>query len=75
MSLGNIDESHADRVENSPRQVEALVELFNEVPSRDLVRNLTVRVEAFEVAGRIFPLTLNDASEAPNCYICCPSSA
>ena len=75
VSLENIDESQVDRVENSPRQVEALVELFNEVPACDLVRNLTVRVEAFEVAGRTFPLTLNDASEAPNCYICCPSSA
>jgi len=75
VSLENIDESQVDRVENSPRQIEALVELFNEVPACDLVRNLTVRVEAFEVAGRTFPLTLNDASEAPNCYICCPSSA
>ncbi|MGX5849976.1 GNAT family N-acetyltransferase [Mesorhizobium sp. PL10] len=65
----------ADRVENNPREVEALVQLFNEVPVRDLVRNLTVKVEAFEIGGRSFPLTLNDAEEAPNCYICCPSSA
>ncbi|WP_258592732.1 GNAT family N-acetyltransferase [Mesorhizobium sp. AR07] len=75
MSLAIVDESQADRVENSARQVEAFVGLFNEVPVRDLVRNLSVKVEAFEVAGRAFPLTLNDASEAPNCYICCPSSA
>ncbi len=64
-----------DRVENNPREVEAFVRLFNDVPVRDLVRNLTVAVEAFEIAGRCFPLTLNDRSEAPNCYICCPSSA
>lgn len=64
-----------NRVENNPREVEAFVQLFNEVPVRDLVRNLTVAVEAFEIAGRFFPLTLNDRSEAPNCYICCPSSA
>lgn len=64
-----------DRVENSPHDVDAFVRLFNEVPVRDLVRNLTVAVETFESAGRCFPLTLNDRSEAPNCYICCPSSA
>lgn len=65
----------ADRVENMPAKVEAFVRLFNEVPVSDLVANLTTKVETFEVAGRSFPLTLNDAGEAPNCYICCPSSA
>ena len=65
----------ADRVENSPTKVEMFASLFNEIPVGDLVANLTTRVEIFVVAGRTFPLTLNDASEAPNCYICCPSSA
>ncbi|TGP21853.1 GNAT family N-acetyltransferase [Mesorhizobium sp. M1D.F.Ca.ET.184.01.1.1] len=65
----------ADRVENMPAKVEAFVRLFNEVPVNDLVANLTTKVETFEVAGRTFPQTLNDAGEAPNCYICCPSSA
>lgn len=65
----------ADRVENSPAKVRAFVELFNGIPVHDLVANLTVSVETLEIAGRAFPLTLNDASEAPNCYICCPSSA
>ncbi|RWG84122.1 MAG: GNAT family N-acetyltransferase [Mesorhizobium sp.] len=65
----------ADRVENKRAKVEAFVSLFNEIPVSDLVANLTTRVETFEVAGRAFPLTLNDAGEAPNCYICCPSSA
>ncbi|MEZ2332867.1 GNAT family N-acetyltransferase [Mesorhizobium sp. RCC_202] len=65
----------ADRVENKQATVEAFVSLFNEIPVEDLVANLTTRVEIFEVAGRTFPLTFNDASEAPNCYICCPSSA
>ncbi|WP_292064430.1 GNAT family N-acetyltransferase [Mesorhizobium sp.] len=64
----------ADRVENKRAKVEAFVSLFNEIPVSDLVANLTTRVETFEVAGRAFPLTLNDAGEAPNCYICCPSS-
>ncbi|WP_245517152.1 MULTISPECIES: GNAT family N-acetyltransferase [unclassified Mesorhizobium] len=65
----------ADRVENKRAKVEAFVSLFNEIPVSDLVANLTTTVETFEVAGRTFPLTLNDAGEAPNCYICCPSSA
>ncbi|TIV65689.1 MAG: GNAT family N-acetyltransferase [Mesorhizobium sp.] len=65
----------ADRVENMPANVEAFVRLFNEVPVNDLVANLTTKVETLKVAGRSFPLTLNDAGEAPNCYICCPSSA
>ncbi|RWX65355.1 GNAT family N-acetyltransferase [Mesorhizobium sp. M4B.F.Ca.ET.089.01.1.1] len=65
----------ADRVQNSPGKVEAFVRLFNDVPVRDLVANLTTSVESVEVAGRTFPLTLNDTSDAPNCYICCPSGA
>jgi len=65
----------ADRVENDPAKVEAFVRLFNEMPVRDLVANLTTSVESAAVGGRIFPLTLNDSGEAPNCYICCPSSA
>ena len=64
-----------DRVENKPAKVEAFVNLFNEMMVNDLVANLTTRVEVFEVDGRTFPLTLNDTGDAPNCYICCPSSA
>ncbi|WP_137929764.1 GNAT family N-acetyltransferase [Mesorhizobium comanense] len=63
------------RVENDPGKVEVFTRLFNEVPPRDLIANLSVRVETVEIAGRAFPLTLNDARDAPNCYICCPSSA
>ncbi|MEP6564859.1 MAG: GNAT family N-acetyltransferase [Mesorhizobium sp.] len=69
------EQPQADQVENNPAQVEAFVRLFNEIPVREFIRTLTVVVEAFEIAGRSFPLTLNDASEAPNCYICRPSSA
>ncbi|MGX8008608.1 GNAT family N-acetyltransferase [Mesorhizobium sp. ORM8.1] len=68
-------QQQADRVENRPAKVEAFVSLFKEIPVCDLVANLITKVEIFEVAGRTFPLTLNDASEAPNCYICSPSSA
>ncbi|CDX24489.1 conserved hypothetical protein [Mesorhizobium sp. ORS 3359] len=65
----------ADRVENKPAKVAAFVSLFNEVPVRDLIANLKTKVETFEIAGRVFPLTLNDADDAPNCYICCPTGA
>lgn len=65
----------SSRVENNADKVEAFARLFNEVPARDLIANLTVRVTPFEIAGRTFPLTLNDARDAPNCYICCPSNA
>lgn len=65
----------AGRVENKPAKVDAFVDLFNEIPVRDLIANLKTEVETFDVAGRIFPLTLNDVEEAPNCYICCPTSA
>ncbi|MDX8454429.1 GNAT family N-acetyltransferase [Mesorhizobium sp. VK9D] len=68
-------EQQADRVENKPAKIEAFVSLFNEMPVHDLIANLNTKVETFEVAGRIFPLTLNDADEAPNCYICCATSA
>ncbi|TPJ55037.1 GNAT family N-acetyltransferase [Mesorhizobium sp. B2-7-1] len=68
-------QQQADRVENKPAKVEAFVRLFNEMPVCDLIANLKTKVETFEVAGRAFPLTLNDADEAPKCYICCPSSA
>ncbi|WP_245442540.1 GNAT family N-acetyltransferase [Mesorhizobium hawassense] len=65
----------ADRVENKPAKVEAFVSLFNEISVRDLIANLKTTVEMFDVGGRTFPLTLNDADGAPNCYICCPTSA
>jgi len=65
----------ADRVENKPAKVEAFVRLFNEISVQDLIANLETKVEAFEVADRVFPLTLNDENEARKCYICCPTSA
>ncbi|TPI43267.1 GNAT family N-acetyltransferase [Mesorhizobium sp. B2-9-1] len=65
----------ADRVENKPAKVETFVRLFNEMPVRHLIANLDTKVETFEIAGGIFPLTLNDEGKAHNCYICCPTSA
>ncbi len=65
----------ADRVENDPKKVTAFADLFNEFPTAELISNLATRMEKFTIAGRSFPLTLNDAADAPTCYICCPSSA
>ena len=63
------------RVENKPAKIEVFVNLFNEITVHALIANLKTKVETFEIAGRTFPLTLNDAGDAPNCYICCPTSA
>ena len=62
-------------VENRPETVEAFTNLFNEFPVRDLVGNLSTDVRRLVCADQHFPITLNDATQAPNCYICSPSSA
>lgn len=60
--------------ENDPVSVAALVSLFRDHPSRDLIANLTTRVEVLEACGKTFPITLNDRTERGNCYICRPSA-
>ncbi|MEC7760382.1 MAG: GNAT family N-acetyltransferase [Pseudomonadota bacterium] len=61
--------------DNDPAKVAALEALFRDHDSRALIANLTTRVGTLDVAGRTFPITLNDASERGNCYICRPSAA
>ncbi|GAB1364169.1 hypothetical protein MASR1M32_34050 [Rhodobacter sp.] len=57
---------------NDPARVRAFVDLCQDHDSRDLVANLSTRVERMEIAGLSFPLTVNDG--APTCYICHPTA-
>jgi hypothetical protein len=62
-------------VRNDPETVRAFVRLCNDFKMPDLVANLTTHVSALEIAGRCFPVTVNEPSRPPTCYICSPSAA
>lgn len=60
---------------NDPVAVRAFVDMCNETGIANLVANLTTTVSALEICGRTFPLTVNDRSLPPTCYVCSPSAA
>jgi GNAT acetyltransferase-like protein len=63
------------RVENDPDQVANFAQLFQRTSLRALITNLDTRVEAIEISGTHYPLTVNDGNTGPTCYICCPTAA
>ena len=69
------DTSANGGVSNAPETVHAFVRLCNDFAMPDLVANLTTRVSSLEIAGRCFPVTINEPSLPPTCYICSPSAA
>lgn len=64
-----------ERVANTPDKVAAFVALFQTHPVLDLIANLDTTVDQITVAGRAFPLTVNDRAQRGNCYICNPVTA
>ncbi len=57
---------------NDPALVANLVKVAGRGSTTDLIKNLDARMEVFEAGDLTFPLSISDA---PNCYICCPSTA
>ena len=54
-------------------QCRRLVEIFNADPTA--ITNLRTRLFALQAGGTFIPATLNDAMDAPTCYLCCASAA
>ena len=56
--------SDSGGVSNDPQTVRAFVRLCNDFAMPDLVGNLTTRVSMLEIAGRCFPVTINEMKMA-----------
>lgn len=65
----------AERVANTPDMVARFVAVFDQTPMRDLIANLDSTVDQITVAGRAYPVTLNQRDQRGNCYICNPVTA
>jgi hypothetical protein len=65
----------AEQVANTPEMVDKFVRIFRDTPIRELIGNLDTTVDRALVAGRSYPLTLNNTGLRGNCYICSPVTA
>ncbi|NEX47530.1 GNAT family N-acetyltransferase [Pseudotabrizicola algicola] len=57
-----------------PSNAQAFITLWTK-GSAQLVANLRARVELVQAGGEMLPVTLCDARDRPNCYLCQPSTA
>lgn len=62
-------------VANTPEMVARFTTLFREQPVPDLIANLATEVDQITIAGRSYPVTLNDRGLVGNCYLCSPVTA
>jgi Acetyltransferase (GNAT) domain len=65
----------AERVANTPEMVDRFVAIFRSRPVPGLIANLQTEVTQITIAGRSYPLTLNESAQRGNCYICNPVTA
>ena len=63
------------QVANSPAMVERFVDVFTRHPVPALIENLATDLRAMQIAGRVYPVTLNTRGQRGNCYICNPVTA
>jgi hypothetical protein len=75
MNMTGKNSNQTARVGNSIEKVSAFVDLFNGYDSRDLIRNLVVKMEQITIGELSFPLSINNSDQLKNCYICSPSTA
>ncbi|WP_299288929.1 GNAT family N-acetyltransferase [uncultured Tateyamaria sp.] len=63
------------KVRNDPALVRQFVEIFEEHGATRLIADLHTTVSLIKVGGHSFPVTVNDAGETPNSYLCSPTRA
>lgn len=62
-------------VRNDPALVGRFVELFQEFGTLALISDLETEVSCLTIAGRDYPVTVNDGGVPGNGYLCTPSTA
>jgi hypothetical protein len=61
------------RAEEAASQCDRLVEAFAGDPAG--IANLSTKLFALAAGGTVVPTSVNDAKDAPTCYLCCASAA